>query len=271
MKPCLNQDTLRTTPTEDFLRIAKKAEFDAVELTIDKIEQIIEKNAIGKLKKSIEDQELTVASINGPENFNLLGRDEFSNLLARTERLASAAREIGCTLLIPVPSALKSETTKEAIVSQTAMAMRELSERCGEDIRLGLEFLGMQSCSVNDLRTAVEVVRKVSKPNVGLTLDSFHMHLSESSLSGIEDLRATEIFLIHVNDSEAGDVRNLDDSKRLFPGEGVIDLRQLQTDLESLRYNGFMSLELLRPSYWQQDPIEVARKGREALRQVFGI
>ena len=65
--------------------------------------------------------------------------------------------------------------------------------------------------------------------------------------------------------------RFLDDSKRLFPGEGVIDLRRFKEELESLGYKGFVSLELLRPSYWHQDPMQIARRGRESLRTIFEI
>ena len=46
MKPCLNQDTLRTTPTEKFIEISSRSRFDAVEFTMDKIEAILEKKSL---------------------------------------------------------------------------------------------------------------------------------------------------------------------------------------------------------------------------------
>ncbi|HMK84290.1 MAG TPA: hypothetical protein VK503_11275 [Candidatus Bathyarchaeia archaeon] len=80
MKPCLNQDTLRNTPTESFLPIAKKAGFGAVELTQDKVEPVLAGNSFKTLTNQIRAQGLTVASINGPENFNLLNEHQFSEI-----------------------------------------------------------------------------------------------------------------------------------------------------------------------------------------------
>jgi 2-keto-myo-inositol isomerase len=271
VKPCLNQDTLRTTPTELFLRIAKKTGFNAIELTMDKVEPIIQGNAVTKLRKDVADLGLTVASINGPENFNLRSGEDFSILLDRTSKLADAAREIGCNLLVPVPSSTNTSASKDSVSSQTAQALTRLAETCGEDLNLGLEFLGMRECSINDLKTASEVINKVAKRNVGLVVDSFHMHLSKTDSYEIRKLARDRILLVHVNDSEPGDVWNLSDANRVYPGEGVIDLQRFRTSLEWIGYDGHLSLELLKPSYWEHNPEEVARTGRKSLERVFGI
>ncbi len=69
----------------------------------------------------------------------------------------------------------------------------------------------------------------------------------------------------------AGRVHNLTDANRLFPGEGVINLHKFKMNLEGIGYDGFLSLEVLRPSYWVENPAEMARIGRESLKQVFGV
>ncbi len=268
--PCLHQDTLKTTPTDTFLQIAKEVGFDAIELAMDKVEMIVEEGAVGKLKENIQRQGLVVSSINGPENFNLLPDKEFSILLERTRSLASVAREVGCNLLVPGPSASKQPNSKE-VIRQCARALNSLAEACGEDIRLGLEFLGMNECSVNNLATANQVVREVGRENVGLVLDSFHMHLSETAFADIGKIKENGVFLVHVNDSEEGNTTRLTDAHRLFPGEGVIDLKAFKSNLAGVGYDGYISLELLRPSYWEQDPHQIAIKGRESLRHSFGI
>ncbi len=270
MIPCLHQDTLKTTPTDTFLQIAKEVGFEAIELAMDKVELIIEEGAVGKLKENIRDQGLVVSSINGPENFNLLPDKEFSILLERARNLASVAREVGCNLLVPGPSASKQPNSKE-IIQQCARALNSLGEACGDDIKLGLEFLGMGECSVNNLATANEVVREVGRENVGLVLDSFHMHLSKTAFADVANIKENGVFLVHVNDSEKGDTSKLTDANRLFPGEGVIDLKGFKSNLGGVGYDGYISLELLRPSYWKQDPRQIASEGRESLRQTFGI
>jgi len=271
MKPCLNQNTLKTTPTEAFLEAARRAEFDAVELTMGMIEPIIEKGAITQLKRKIEDNGLTVASINGPERFNLLAEKEFATLLSRTEKVAAASREIGCTLLVPVPSPLKDHASVDTIVTQAAQSLNKLTEVCGKEMCLGLEFLGEEKCSINTLNTAVKVINSMSKHNVGLVVDSFHMHLSKIMFSELVQIQSNRLFLVHVNDSEAGDPRELTDANRLLPGDGVMNLQDLRLSLVQMGYDGFLSLELFKPSYWQQDPQQVAKICRESLKRVFGV
>jgi len=271
MKPCLNQDTLKSTPTEAFIRIAKKTGFGAIELAQDKVESILARNSLKALANQIEGNQLTVASIMGPENFNLLNQQEFSEICERSRKLAQAARELNCNLLEPVPSPMRSGLSDDEAHSKTVESLTQLAEACGDDINLGLEFLGMKECSVNNLKDALEIVKAVNRKNVGLVLDSFHIYLSGSQLNEMKEEDRSRIFIVHVNDSEPGDRSKLQDANRLYPGQGVIDLKGLATQLSKLEYDGFLSLELLRPSYWEEDPEKVAVTGRESLRKVFGI
>ena len=271
MKPCLNQDTLRSTATESFIPIAKKSGFRAIELTQDKVEPVLARDSLKSLADQIETHGLTVTSINGPENFNLLNEHQFSEINERSKKLAQAARGLNCNLLVPVPSPLQRGVSVAEVRDKTAESLAQLADSCGEDIKLGLEFLGVKECSVNNLEDAVEIVKIVNRKNVGLVLDSFHLYLSGSQLTEMNDGDRDRIFLVHVNDSEPGDRSTLRDANRLYPGEGVIDLKQFAADLARLRYDNFLSLELLRPSYWDEDPEKVAAIGRESLKKVFGV
>ena len=271
MKPCLNQDTLRTTPTEKFIEISSHSRFDAVEFTMEKIEAILDKKSLPETNALVRREGLSVASINGPENFNLLDDREFTELLNRTGKIVEAARELDCQLLIPVPSPAKEGMSQDAAIAETAAALSKMAARYGSRIRLGLEFLGMTDCSINNLHAAIETIRRVDNSNVGLVLDSFHMHISDSRFSDINQLKAEQVFLVHVNDSEQGDKRTLTDANRLYPGEGEIDLKAFASALNGIGYDNYLSLELLRPAYWEQNAEDVAAKGRNSLNRVFGI
>jgi len=271
MKPCINQDTLRSTATDSFIPIAKKAGFGAIELTQDKVEPVLARNSLKVLAERIKSYGLKVTSINGPENFNLLDERKFLEIDERTRQLAQAARELSCNLLIPVPSPMQRGLSVNEVRTRTAESLVQLADSCGGDIKLGLEFLGVKECSVNNLKDALEIVKIVNRNNVGLVLDTFHLYLSGSQLTEMDVTNRDRIFLVHVNDSESGDRSVLRDANRLYPGEGVIDLKGFASDLTKLRYDSFLSLELLRPSYWDEDPERVATIGRESIRKVFGV
>jgi 2-keto-myo-inositol isomerase len=267
LKPCLNQDTVRKASFDKFLTVARRTGFEAIEFTVDKIDPILDTNEIMKIRTKIDDERLKTASINGPENFNLLSEIDFSNLLTRTKKLSSCATTFNCDLLLPVPAANQSGMGKAAVIERTARSLEKLSDVCGDEIRLGLEFLGMHNCSINTLKDGVEVVRRVGRSNVGLTLDSFHSYLSGEDFAEIAKLDRDEIFMVHVNDCEKGPRENMTDANRLFPGEGAIDLQHFLSRVRQAGYDDYVSLELLRPAYWDRDPEEVATIGRESLKR----
>jgi len=238
---------------------------------MDKVESMLKERRLRSVTRQLHQEGLHVASINGPENFNLLSDRAFSEILERTDRIVQAAREFDCGLLIPVPTISENTVTEQTSIARTASALSRMAERYGEEIKLGLEFLGMKQCSINNLHAALATVESVDKPNVGLVLDSFHLYLSGSETSDVGHLNPRQVFLVHVNDAEAGDRRRLTDANRLFPGEGVIDLNEFNSELRKIGYDNRVSLELLRPAYWEQDAEQVAAKGRESLRRTFEI
>lgn len=267
MKPCLNQDTLRKTPFEKFLSVAKRTGFEAIEFTVDKIEPILDTDDVINLRTKIDGVRLKTASINGPENFNLLTEKDFADLLTRTKKLSSCAATLNCDLLLPVPATNQSNVSKAVVMERTVRCLEKLADVCGEEIRLGLEFLGMHNCSINNLKDGVEVVRRVGRSNVGLTLDSFHSYLSGENFAEIAKLDRDEIFMVHVNDCEKGFRENMTDANRLFPGQGAIDLQNFLSRVRETGYDDYISLELLRPAYWDRDPEEIATIGRESLKR----
>jgi 2-keto-myo-inositol isomerase len=271
MKPCLNEYTLRTTPTELFLDASADAGFEAIEFAWENVVSAIESDDIPRLNGIIKEKGLKVASINGPDFCTLLDETEFEEVLKRAKDLAAAGMGLGCDLLIASPPLLTEPMSHEAVVSRSVKALHRLSEMCGDDMKIGFEFLGFSNSSVKDLRTANEIVTQVRKENVGLVVDPFMFHLSRLDYSDLEMIERDRLFLVHVNDSEPGPVAGLTDANRLYPGEGVLKLDQFKSELAKVGYDGYLSLETYNPSYWVQNPRTVAKEGRRSLDRIFGI
>ena len=53
-----------------------------------------------------------------------------------------------------------------------------------------------------------------------------------------------------------------------MPGEGHLDLRQMLRMLRDVGYDRWLSLELFREELWAADPLDVARRGLDAMRSV---
>jgi 2-keto-myo-inositol isomerase len=58
------------------------------------------------------------------------------------------------------------------------------------------------------------------------------------------------------------------DADRVYPGDGILDLREMISILKAAGYARTISLELFNPSYWEDDPREVARIGLEKMKAV---
>jgi len=75
---------------------------------------------------------------------------------------------------------------------------------------------------------------------------------------------------VHLNDAPDKPLRQIEDEDRVLPGEGVIQLKTLLAGLRDRAYDGPWSLETFNPSYWKQDPEDIARRGHAAIDALFG-
>jgi 2-keto-myo-inositol isomerase len=75
--------------------------------------------------------------------------------------------------------------------------------------------------------------------------------------------------VMHVNDYPANPPRAaIKDSDRVYPGDGVAPLTDVFRTLRGIGFNGYLSVELFNPTYWQQDPLKVARTALDKLKAV---
>jgi 2-keto-myo-inositol isomerase len=89
--------------------------------------------------------------------------------------------------------------------------------------------------------------------------------------SRIEDLQAADpdkIFIFHIDDAEDLPIGALRDDKRLWPGEGVIDLDLILKTLKEIGYDEMVSVELFRPEYWDWEIEDAIRVGKEKTEKI---
>jgi len=79
---------------------------------------------------------------------------------------------------------------------------------------------------------------------LGVLLDAYHWHLSGGTVSEIAAIPTGMPLFVHINDAPPGDVTTLDDSMRVLPGEGVIDLTAFLAAIAARGYDGPVSIEL---------------------------
>jgi sugar phosphate isomerase/epimerase len=72
-----------------------------------------------------------------------------------------------------------------------------------------------------------------------------------------------------MNDYPADPPRaTIDDSARVYPGDGVAPLDQILRTVLANDFAGALSLELFNPGYWKRPAEEVVRTGLAKMKQV---
>ncbi len=138
----------------------------------------------------------------------------------------------------------------------------------GRRLRLALEFIGGYEVN-GTLGSAIELVRRVAHPALGLCLDLCHYYTSASHLEDLALLPKKKLFLVHVNDAQRRPMEVLGCEHRTFPGEGRIDVPALLSDIKRrTRYDGHYSVELYDKDIWALPPREVFKRTADSMKFV---
>jgi 2-keto-myo-inositol isomerase len=196
---------------------------------------------------------------------------EYVQIQARLHELCRIAQSIGCPTIVVVPSPSPDRKLSwSAVVTEYVQVLRDLSAIAREyEVRLSFEFLGFGWCSVRTPRAAFEIIQKVDRENIGLTVDAAHFYTGGGLISEIDQLDPARIFAFHLDDLEDAPKEAMTDGHRLLPGLGVIPLDEICAQLKNIGYDGPSSIELFRPEYWNWDPQELAFKARLAALKVL--
>ena len=164
------------------------------------------------------------------------------------------------------------ETGKSEIIEESVRVLNELGDIAGKyNVSLAFEFLGQSDCSVQTLDLCNEIIEKIDRANVGNVLDTFHFYAGNSSFAAIDTLKPEKLFIFHINDAEDLPKAELTDAHRLYPGLGILPIKEIKEHFDKIGYNRMVSIEIFRPEYWNEDPFEVARLAKFHTEDVLGL
>lgn len=132
----------------------------------------------------------------------------------------------------------------------------------GKQVKVGLEVLSR--LDVNQLNTVAECadfLKGITGPNLGLTLDTYHMNIEENDYFSPISAHGDLIRVFQVSDNQ-----------RNAPGTGHLPWRDLLAMLKTVGYSGFLSFEV-PPMAWgkteQRDGEKELAAGLRFLRNVM--
>ena len=128
---------------------------------------------------------------------------------------------------------------------------------------------------ITTLQEAADLADEAGVANIGLVFDTWHLWDTPDLYAELER-HSERIACVHVNDWREP-TRSWCD--RVLPGDGVADLPAMLRALHDAGWRGSYDLEVFsddgafgsayEDSLWREDPGDVARRGREAFRQLW--
>jgi D-psicose/D-tagatose/L-ribulose 3-epimerase len=154
--------------------------------------------------------------------------------------LVDAAAQLGSPVVCgPMYSAVgKTHLEDDAARDQEwSLAVTELAAMAdaaaANNIRLALEPLNrFETDMINTVSQGMKFINDVGRANVGLHLDTFHMHLEEKNSANAIHLAGDKLFHFHACENDRG-----------VPGTGQVHWQEIAPALKSVNYSGPIVIE----------------------------
>lgn len=131
----------------------------------------------------------------------------------------------------------------------------------GKRVQVGLEVLSRLDVNVlNTVAECAEFLRGLTGPNLGLTLDTYHMNIEENDFFSPIARHGKLIRVFQVSDNQ-----------RNAPGTGHLPWRDLLAMLKAVDYPGFLSFEVPPVAWGKTEPRDATRELAAGLRYLRGV
>lgn len=135
------------------------------------------------------------------------------------------------------------------------------------NIVVSLEFL--PGTGIPDMPRALEIIAAVGAPNLGLTVDTWHMARTGATVADLRALPAGIIRDFQISDRAANESTESDSYGRLLPGDGDLPLREIVEAVLANAPDVAIAAEIFSRELHSLPPAEAVRRIAEALREML--
>lgn len=265
---CLNTSTIRghRLGIEGELELAAKAGYRAVEPWLIPINDYLKQGkSLRDLRRRIDDLGLSIESAIAFAPW-IVDDDA-----ARAQGLEQARKEMdiiaqlgGKRIAAPAAGAQKGPRIDLLKIAERYRALLEVGDQAG--VVPELEVWGFSE-NIKRLSEAAYVAVEAGHPKACILADVYHLYKGGSNIEGLRLISGATLVALHMNDYPADPpVDKIDDSFRVFPGDGIAPITRILRILHDNGGHTVLSLELFNREYWRQDALQVARTGLEKMK-----
>ncbi len=263
----LNTSTLQgqklTLP--EVIEVAARAGYTAIEPWISEIEAYVQAGgSLPDLKRRLEDRGLRVEGAIG-----------FAEWIVDDPQRRAAGMEVarrdmdllasigGKRIAAPAMGATEISGLDLFRAAERYRALLDLGDQTG--VVPIIEVWGFSN-TLTRLSEATFVAQESGHPKAAILADIYHLYKGGSPLDGLRLLHHSALPVLHVNDYPAIAPQTITDADRVYPGDGIAPMQDVFSILDSIGFNGVLSVELFNRDYWQQDAYTVAKTALDKLR-----
>ena len=232
--------TYRWTLEEDVLALTNHG-FSGIGLWRPKLNEY----GIDKAVELLKEHQLEVSSVSWAGGFTGSDGRSFHDSLCDAMDAVQAASQVGAKHVILL-SGGRNNHTKNHARRMIVRAFEELNEAADAvGVSLAVEPMhpgcGSEWTIVNDVRQTLDVIGELSRGNVGLVLDTYHLGFDPEILNWLPDI------IRHIKIVQVGDGKHLPlgEQNRCLLGEGCVPLREIVQLLIAGGYDGYLEAEVL--------------------------
>jgi len=273
---CLNTSTIRGQKLSllEEIAIAEKAGYTGIEPWVRQIQAYQAGGGkLPDLKRRLADAGLTVESAIGFAKWIVDDDAERAEALETAKKEMALVNAIGGTRIAAPPvGATKEPGLNLFKAAERFAALVDVGRQAG--VTPQVEVWGF-SANLSRLGETSFVAIECGKPDALILPDVYHIYKGGSDFAGLALLAGSAIQVFHMNDYPADPPRaTINDADRVYPGDGVAPISDILKMLHANGFQGALSLELFNRTYWEQDPLKVAKTGlvkmKQAVANAFG-
>lgn len=245
--------------------VAAKAGYEGIEPWIRDLAAYQEAGGkLADLRKRLEDHGLAVVSAIGFAPWIVDEEAARAKGMEQMRQEMEWVAQLGGRWIAAPPVGATKGSIPLAAIAERYRKILEIGQQVG--VTPQLEVWG-PSQTLGRLSEAVYVAIETGHPQACLLLDVYQLYKGGSHFEGLRLVAGTTMHALHINDYPADPPREtINDSHRVYPGDGVAPLDRILRILYETGFRGYLSLEIFNREYWKQDALQVARTGLEKIR-----
>jgi 2-keto-myo-inositol isomerase len=266
MKLCISQATTLPASFDDDLAAFADVGWSAAELWLTKLEKHLENESIDSVKQMLHKRMIVPAGASYQGGLLLSQGEQRRTHFDHFRRRLELCQAIGIPTINVVADF--AQRPDETALQRSVVSLKQAAQwAAGFNVQLALEFRGSDAFCTS-LDTATELVEQCGETNVGVCLDLFHYYKGPSKPEDLERLTRQNLAFVQFSDVAGVPREWMSDSDRVMPGDGDFRFAPVVEVLRHIGYEGYISLEVMNPVFWQMKLTQVAELGLMALRRV---